>query len=143
MASTFDRTELPSGVKVLTERLAEVRSVSLGVWIDTGSRDEAPAEQGLSHFLEHMLFKGTPSMSALEIAEAFDHIGADINAATGREHTSIYSRVLEDYLERDIDMVMDMARHSMMKAEEIDSERQVVLEEINMHNDSPDELVHD
>jgi predicted Zn-dependent peptidase len=141
--STYDRTELPSGVKVLTERLAEVRSVSLGVWIDTGSRDEAPAEQGLSHFLEHMLFKGTPSMSALEIAEAFDHIGADINAATGREHTSIYSRVLEDYLERDNDMVMDMARHSMMKAEEIDSERQVVLEEINMHNDSPDELVHD
>jgi len=143
MAPSFDRTELPSGVHVLTERLAEVRSISLGFWIDTGSRDETPAEQGLSHFLEHMLFKGTPSLNALGIAEAFDHIGADINAATGREHTSIYSRVLEDYLPQAIEMVMDMAQHSLIDARELDSERKVVLEEINMHNDSPDELVHD
>jgi len=143
MAGTFDRTELPSGVKVLSERVAEVESISLGVWIDTGSRDETPAEQGLSHFLEHLLFKGTPTLTALQIAEGFDYLGADINAATGREHTSIYSRVLGEYLPQAIDMVMDMARNSVMDAGEIDSERQVVLEEINMHNDSPDELVHD
>lgn len=140
---TFDRTELGNGVRVLTERLPEVRSISLGVWIDTGSREEKPAQQGLSHFLEHMLFKGTPSLTAAGIAEAFDHIGADINAATGREHTSIYSRVLEEYLPRAIEIIMDMAQHSTMDSRELDSERKVVLEEINMHNDSPDEHVHD
>ncbi|SRR5450759_306825 len=141
--ATFDSTVLDTGVRVLSERLPEVRSISLGVWIDTGSRDEIPAQQGLSHFLEHMIFKGTPSLSASGIAEAFDHIGADINAATGREHTSIYSRVLEEYLPRAIEIIMDMAQHSLMDAGELDSERKVVLEEINMHNDSPDEHVHD
>jgi predicted Zn-dependent peptidase len=139
----LNRTELPSGTRVLSERLAEVKSISLGVWIDTGSRDEEPREQGLSHFLEHMLFKGTPAMSATQIAEAFDYMGADINAATGREHTSIFSRVLAEHLPRAIEIIMDMAQHSIIDPGELDSERQVVLEEINMHNDSPDELVHD
>ncbi|PKQ28238.1 MAG: peptidase M16 [Candidatus Anoxymicrobium japonicum] len=140
---TFKRTELHSGVRVLSERMSEVKSISLGVWIDSGSRDESLDEQGLSHFLEHMLFKGTPRLSALEIAEAFDCIGADINAATGREHTSIYSRMLQEHLPRAIEIVMEMAQHSVLDPEELNSERQVVLEEINMHNDSPDELVHD
>lgn len=139
----FKRTTLDSGIRVLSERVPEVRSISLGVWIDAGSRDESPGQQGLSHFLEHMLFKGTPTMNAMQIAEAFDHIGADINAATGREHTSIYSRMLEEYLDRAVEIVMDMAQHSVIDPKELDSERKVVLEEINMHNDSPDELVHD
>jgi predicted Zn-dependent peptidase len=140
---TYKRTELDSGIRVLSEPVGEVRSISLGVWIDAGSRDETPAQQGLSHFLEHMLFKGTPTLSALGIAEAFDHIGADINAATGREHTSIYSRMLEEYLPRAIEIITDMAQHSVIDPDELNSERKVVLEEINMHYDSPDELVHD
>jgi predicted Zn-dependent peptidase len=140
---TLRRSELPSGIRVLTEDLPGVRSISLGVWIDAGSRDETTAERGLSHFLEHMLFKGTPGLDAMGIAAAFDHIGADINAGTGREHTSIYSRVLEEYLPRAMEIVMDMAQHSVIEEKELDSERKVVLEEINMHNDSPDELVHD
>jgi predicted Zn-dependent peptidase len=139
----LERTELGSGVRVLTERVPGARSVSLGIWIDTGSRDEVPGEHGLSHFVEHMLFKGTPRINAREIAEAFDHMGADINAATGREHTSIYSRMLEEHLEKALDITLDMARHSILDSGEMDSERQVVLEEINMHNDSPDEIVHD
>jgi predicted Zn-dependent peptidase len=139
----LQKTELGSGIRVLTERVPGARSVSLGVWIDTGSRDESPGEQGLSHFVEHMLFKGTPGMTARQIAESFDYMGADINAATGREHTSIYSRMLEEHLERALGITLDMARHSSLDAGEMDSERQVVLEEINMHNDSPDEIVHD
>ncbi len=141
--STFRRTELPSGIRVLSERLPEVRSISLGVWIDAGSRDEPQGEWGLSHFLEHMLFKGTPSLNALDIAKAFEQIGAEVNAATGREHTSIYSRVLEEHMPRALEIVTDMAQHPAMEHGELDSERKVILEEINMHNDSPDELVHD
>lgn len=139
----LQRTELDSGLRVLTERVSGARSVSLGVWIDTGSRDEGPGEQGLSHFIEHMLFKGTPGMTARQIAELFDYMGADINAATGREHTSIYSRMLQEHLEKALGITLDMARHSSLEPGEMDSERQVVLEEINMHNDSPDEIVHD
>jgi len=137
------RSELDSGLRVLSENIPGARSVSLGIWIDTGSRDEKPVEHGLSHFMEHMLFKGTPRMNAREIAEAFDYMGADINAGTGREHTSMYSRVLEDYLPRAMEIAFDMLRYSVLEPKEIDSERQVVLEEINMHNDSPDETVHD
>jgi predicted Zn-dependent peptidase len=137
------KTDLSSGLRVLSEEVSGSRSVSLGIWVDTGSRDENPGEHGLSHFMEHMLFKGTSRMNAREIAEAFDFMGADINAATGREHTYIYSRFLKDYLLRAMDIIMEMVRHSSLDAGEMDSERQVVLEEINMHNDSPDETVHD
>lgn len=139
----LERTELECGVRVLSERFAAARSVSFGVWIDTGSRDESTGEHGLSHFTEHMLFKGTPGMAAREIAEAFDYLGADINAATGREHTFIYTRGLQEHTRPVIETVMEMARHSVIDPVELDSERKVVLEEINMHNDSPDEMVHD
>ncbi len=137
------RTDLDNGVRVLSERMESTRSVSLGIWIDNGSRDEGDGQHGLSHFLEHMLFKGTRRMSAREIAEAFDFVGADINAATGREHTSVYSRVLSEHLPRAVDIALDMTCSSLLDEGELDSERQVVLEEIGMHNDSPDELVHD
>jgi predicted Zn-dependent peptidase len=143
MDGSLQRTELDSGLRVLSQVVPGAKSVSLGIWIDTGSRDERPGEHGLSHFMEHMLFKGTPGLSARGIAEAFDFIGADINAATGREHTSVYSRVLKDHLPRAIEIVLDMVRYSLLDPVEMDSERQVVLEEINMHNDSPDETVHD
>jgi predicted Zn-dependent peptidase len=137
------KTVLESGIKVLSEFIPEVRSVSLGIWIDAGSRDEDDREVGLTHLLEHILFKGTPRMNAKEIAEAFDHIGADLNASTGKEHTSIYSRVLGEYLPKAVEITIDMVLDPLMDPKDIDSERQVVLEEIAMHLDSPDELVHD
>ena len=137
------KTVLDSGVRVLSEFIPEVRSVSLGIWIDAGSRDEDDREVGLTHLIEHLLFKGTPGMKAKDIAEAFDHIGADLNAATGKEHTSIYSRVLEEYLPRAVEITLDMVLDPLLDPNDIDSERQVVLEEIAMHLDSPDELVHD
>lgn len=137
------RTKLSSGVRVLSEPIPEVRSVSLGIWIDTGSRDEDEREVGLTHLLEHLLFKGTPKMGARDIAEAFDYMGADLNAATGKEHTSVYSRFLEEHLPRAVDITLDMVLDPLLDANDIDSERQVVLEEIAMHLDSPDALVHD
>jgi predicted Zn-dependent peptidase len=144
MPSTrLQKTLLSSGIRVLTEAVPGVRSVSLGIWIDNGSRDESPRQRGLSHFLEHMLFKGIPGMNAREVAEAFDELGADINAVTGREHTAVYSRVTEEFLARVIEIASDMVIRPTMEKRDIDAERQVVLEEINMHNDSPDELVHD
>jgi predicted Zn-dependent peptidase len=139
----LERTELPCGARVLSERVPSVASVSLGIWVDAGSREEDERESGLSHFMEHMLFKGTTRMDARAIAEAFDHMGADINAATGREHTSIYSRVISEHLAEVVDIAAQMARDPAIEKRELDSERTVVLEEINMHNDSPDELVHD
>lgn len=137
------KTTLESGVRVLTERTPGARSISLGIWIDAGSRDEAPGEHGLCHFLEHMLFKGIPGMDARQIAEAFDHMGADVNAATGREHTSIYSRMLKEYFPDALRIALDMAWRSLVEQSDLEFEKQVVLEEINMHLDSPDEMVHD
>lgn len=137
------KTTLESGVRVLTERIPGTRSISLGVWIDAGSRDEVPGEHGLCHFLEHMLFKGVPGMSAREIAESFDRMGADVNASTGREQTSIYSRMLEEHFPEALRMTLDMAWRSLIEQKDLEFEKQVVLEEINMHLDSPDEMVHE
>ena len=139
----LERTGLDSGIRVLSEKLPGVRSVSLGIWIDTGSRDEADNEAGLTHFLEHLLFKGTDRLDARGIAETFDGIGADINAFTGREHTALSTRVLDRHLDEAVGVMMEMLSGSVMEPGEIDSERKVVLEEIAMHADSPDELVHD
>ena len=95
---SFERTELRSGIRIVTERVPGVRSASVALYVDTGSRDESDGQLGLTHFLEHLLFKGTSSMSAREIAEAFDQMGADVNAATGKEQTCFYSRVMDEYL---------------------------------------------
>jgi predicted Zn-dependent peptidase len=120
-----------------------VRSVALGMWVSAGARDEPSRIAGASHFLEHLLFKGTPTRDAQAIAEAFDAIGGDLNAFTAREHTCFYARVLD----RDVDMAMehlcDMLQHSILRTDDFEAERQVILEEINMHEDTPDDLVHD
>jgi predicted Zn-dependent peptidase len=134
-------SELDSGLRVITERLASVRSVALGFWIGAGSRDETPARSGVSHFLEHLLFKGTQSYSAQEIAETFDALGGELNAATSREHTVVYVRVADHHLERALDVMSDMVYAPLFA--DIDSEREVVLEEIAMYEDTPHELVHD
>jgi predicted Zn-dependent peptidase len=134
-------SELDSGLRVISERLTSVRSVALGFWIGAGSRDETPARAGVSHFLEHLLFKGTETYSAQEIAEIFDAMGGELNAATSREHTVVYVRVTDRHLEEALDVMSDMVYAPLLA--DIDSEREVVLEEIAMYEDAPQELVHD
>jgi predicted Zn-dependent peptidase len=134
-------SELDSGQRVITERLTHVRSVALGYWIGAGSRDERDDRAGVSHFIEHLLFKGTDTYSAQEIAEVFDGLGGELNAATSREHTVVYARVADHHLETAIDVMSDMVFAPVFA--EVDSEREVVLEEIAMYEDQPQELVHD
>jgi predicted Zn-dependent peptidase len=134
-------TELDSGERVITERVTSVRSVSLGFWIGAGSRDEPTGKAGVTHFIEHLLFKGTHSYSAQEIAEIFDTLGGELNAATSREHTVVYARVPDHHLETALDVMADMVL--MPQFSEVDSEREVVLEEIAMVEDTPQDLVHD
>ena len=139
----FRRTTLDSGTTVVTERMSEVRSVSVGFWFDVGSRDESDTLAGTSHFLEHLLFKGTPARSAKDIADAFDAVGGDVNAFTGKEYTCYYARVLDDDLPMALDVLSDMLTSSALDPDEFESERKVILEEIAMHEDTPEELVHD
>jgi predicted Zn-dependent peptidase len=134
-------SELESGERVITERVDAVRSVSLGFWIGAGSRDEAPASTGVSHFIEHLLFKGSRRRSAQEIAEIFDGMGGELNAATSREHTVVYARVADSHLETALDVMADMVFAPAFV--DLDAERDVVLEEIAMYEDTPQELVHD
>ncbi len=134
-------SELDSGERVISERLAHVRSVSIGFWIGAGSRDETDAKAGVSHFLEHLLFKGTASYSAQQIAEIFDALGGELNAATSREHTVVYARVPDDKLEVALGVMGEMVFAPAFA--ELDAEREVVLEEIAMYEDQPQELVHD
>jgi predicted Zn-dependent peptidase len=139
----IERTEFSSGLRVVTERMPGVRSVSLGFWVLAGSRDEPPAISGSSHFLEHLLFKGTRTRSARDIAENFDAVGGDVNAFTSKEYTCYYARILDRDLEMAVDHLADMLQHSALRSTDLDAERQVILEEINMHEDSPEEVVHD
>lgn len=139
----FERTTLDSGAIVLTEAMAEVRSVSCGFWFDVGARDEPNEIAGTSHFLEHLLFKGTRKHTAKDIADAFDAVGGDINAFTGKEYTCYYCRVLDEDLPMALDVLGDMITDSLLDPSELESERNVILEEIAMHEDAPDELVHD
>jgi predicted Zn-dependent peptidase len=141
MADKAQITELDSGIRVVTEAVASVRSVALGLWVRTGSRDETPAQAGVSHFLEHLLFKGTKRYSAIEIAEIFDGLGASVNAATGKESTNLYARFLDTHTEEAFDLLAEMLLGPTYP--EIDSEREVVLEEIAMYEDEPQDKVHD
>src|SRR6185295_1035506 len=134
-------SELGSGVRVVTEEVPLVRSVALGLWVRTGSRDETPAQAGVSHFLEHLLFKGTERYSAIEISERFDGLGASVNAATGKETTHLHARFLDEHTEEVFDLLAEMLLAPTYP--DIDSERQVVLEEIAMYEDEPQDRVHD
>jgi predicted Zn-dependent peptidase len=136
-------TTLDSGVRVVTEEVPSVRSVALGLWVRTGSRNETPAQAGVSHFLEHLLFKGTERHSAIEISELFDGMGAATNAATGKETTHLHARFLDEHTEDAFDLLAEMLLAPSLPPDEIDSERQVVLEEIAMYEDEPQDRVHD
>jgi predicted Zn-dependent peptidase len=134
-------TELDSGEQVISERVPGVRSVALGLWIRAGSRDETDAKAGISHFIEHLLFKGSRSYSAQAIAEIFDGFGGELNAATSREYTLVYARIADHHLEEAFDVIGDMVYTPTFT--DLDAEREVVLEEIAMYEDTPQELVHD
>jgi predicted Zn-dependent peptidase len=134
-------SELASGERVISERMPSVRSVAIGFWIGVGARDETPAKAGLTHFIEHLLFKDTRSYDARRIAEIFDELGGELNAATSREHTVVYGRVPYDKLGRAVDVMTDMV--FVPTFADIDAEREVVLEEIAMLEDAPQDQVHD
>jgi predicted Zn-dependent peptidase len=134
-------TTLPTGERVISEQVPGVRSVALGFWIGAGSRDEPQAKAGVSHFIEHLLFKGTSSYTAQQIAEIFDGLGGELNAATSREHTVVYARVPDHHVGTALELMTDMVFRPSF--EDLDNEREVVLEEIAMYEDTPQELVHD
>ena len=137
----YELSQLPTGERVISEHVPSVRSVSLGFWIGTGSRDETDARAGVSHFIEHLLFKGTGTHTAQEIAEVFDGLGGELNAATSRETTLLFARVPDDRLEAALDVVVGMVYDPVFA--DVDAEREVVLEEIAMVEDNPQDLVHD
>jgi predicted Zn-dependent peptidase len=139
----IQKSVLPNGVRVLTEAMRQVVSSSIGIWVENGSRYEEPAENGTSHFIEHLLFKGTKRRTAAEIAEAFDNVGGVLNAFTGKEYTCYYAKVLGKDLQMATDVLADIFLESVFDPAEIDRERQVVLQEISQAEDTPDDFIHD
>ena len=136
------RTVLPGGLRVVTEAMPGVRSATIGIWVGVGSRDEVPTLAGASHFLEHLLFKGTPNRSAVEISSALEAVGGEMNAFTSRELTCFHARVIDSDLPLAIDVLSDMVTSSVLAATDVDVERGVILEEIAMNDDDPDDVVH-
>ena len=138
----IELTTLDSGLRVVTERMPDARSVTLGFWVGLGSRDEPGELAGASHFLEHLLFKGTAERSARQIAVAVDAVGGEMNAYTSREHTSYYTRLPASELAFGLDLLADVISAPAFRAHEVDAEREVILEEILMNEDTPDDVVH-
>ncbi|MEI8260999.1 MAG: pitrilysin family protein [Actinomycetes bacterium] len=137
------RTILPGGLRVITEQVPGVRSASFGVWVNVGSRDEKGAQTGSAHYLEHLLFKGTSRRSALDISASIEAVGGDLNAFTTKEYTCYYARVLDQDLPLAIDVVCDVVVDALIRAEDVEAERGVILEEIAMNDDDPGDVVHD
>jgi predicted Zn-dependent peptidase len=141
--SPIVRDVLDNGLRILTERMSQVRSVSIGVWLTRGSRHETAEQGGIAHFVEHMLFKGTASRTAEDIAQAIDSIGGQLDAFTAKEYASYYIKVLDEHLPLAIDILADIVRNPAFSAEDIEREKKVVVEEIKMVEDTPDDLVHE
>nr|WP_218566441.1 pitrilysin family protein [Vallicoccus soli] len=137
------RTVLPGGLRVVTEAVPGVRSVAFGVWVGVGSRDESRSLAGASHYLEHLLFKGTRRRDALDISAALDAVGGELNAFTGKEYTCYYARVLDEDLPLAVDVVCDLVTSSVIASADVDAERGVILEEIAMRDDDPSDVVHE
>ena len=136
------RTVLPSGLRVISEQVPGQRSATIGVWVGVGSRDESPVLHGCSHFLEHLLFKGTPERSAFDISIALDAVGGEFNAFTAKEYTCFHARVLDEDLPLAVDVLGDMVTSSLITEDDVDAERDVILDEIAMHDDDPDDVAH-
>jgi predicted Zn-dependent peptidase len=139
----YRKTTLANGLRVLTESMPAVRSASIGIWADVGSSLETREQRGISHLVEHMLFKGTQRRSAREIAEAMDGVGGNLNAFTDKETTCYYAKVIDRHVPLALDVLSDMFLHSLFEPQELAKEQNVILEEIKMYDDSPDELIHD
>jgi predicted Zn-dependent peptidase len=137
------KSALPNGVRVMTEAMPQVVSATIGIWVENGSRYEGPGENGVSHFIEHLLFKGTKKRTAAQIAETFDSVGGVLNAFTGKEYTCYYAKVLGDDLAMATEVLADLFLESVFDPTEIDRERQVVLQEISQAEDTPDDFIHD
>jgi len=142
MAATINKSILANGIRILTKKMPYMRSVSMGIWVDAGARDESTVESGLSHFIEHMLFKGTHKRNAFQIAREFDAIGGLTNAFTSMEKTCFHARVMDEHLPTMFDILGDILLNSCFETQEIENERPVILQEISMQEDSPDEYVH-
>jgi predicted Zn-dependent peptidase len=139
----IQREVLPNGVRIVTENITYVQSVALGIWVGVGARDEADDRRGISHVIEHMLFKGTPTRTAQQIADEIDSVGGDINAFTSKEATCYYVRILSEHVPLAVDVLSDMFLNSLIEPEELAREENVILEEIKRRDDEPDDLVHD
>ena len=137
----YQKSVLNNGLRVVTQELPYFQSVAVGVWLNVGSRDETREENGLSHFLEHMAFKGTPRRTALDIAREIDQIGGSCNAFTSKEQTCFHGKVLAENLPRLVDLLGDMMLHSLLQPEDLEKERQVILEEIYSQDDNPEDQV--
>src|SRR6185295_15621293 len=136
-------TRLANGLRVLSERLPDLPSVTVGIWVENGSRYERDEQAGISHFLEHLFFKGTDRRTAAQIAEEIDAVGGVLNAFTGKEYTCYYTKVLREHLPLALDLLADIFTHSLFAADEIERERTVVIQEISQVEDTPDDYVHD
>ncbi len=139
----YRKSTLANGIRIITESMPHVRSASLGIWADIGSAAESPEQRGISHLVEHMLFKGTERRSAREIAETMDGVGGNLNAFTDKEATCYYAKVIDNHVPLAIDVLSDMFLNSVFAPAELAKEQKVVLEEIKMYDDSPDEMIHD
>ncbi len=139
----LQRDTLPNGLRIVTENISYVQSVALGIWVGVGARDEPDDVRGISHVIEHMLFKGTPTRTAQQIADEIDSVGGDINAFTSKENTCYYIRILSEYVPLALDVLSDMFLNSSLDGEEMAREQNVILEEIKRRDDEPDDLVHD
>src|ERR1700693_6299013 len=139
----IERAVLPNGVRVVTEQMAHVRSVTVGIWIGTGSREETPKQSGLTHFIEHMVFKGTKNRSAEQIARSVDSIGGGLDAFTSKELVSYNVKVLDEHLPQAFDIVADLVRNPLFEKADIEKEKGVILEELKMEVDNPEYLIHE
>ncbi len=142
MIQAVNKTVLQNGIRILTKKMPYVRSVSMGIWVNVGARDEGLTENGLSHFIEHMVFKGTKKRSAFQIAKEFDAIGGHSNAFTGMEKTCFHGKVMDTHIEILVDILSDIFLNSVFNPKEVENERQVILQEIGMVEDSPEEYIH-
>ncbi|MEK7878906.1 MAG: pitrilysin family protein, partial [candidate division NC10 bacterium] len=143
MAEEYRKSILPDGIRVITEQMPHVRSVAVGIWVDTGSRNEPDSRGGVSHLIEHLVFKGTSSRTGEEIARAIDSVGGQMDAFTAKEHTCFYVSVLDEHLPLAVDLLSDILLRPLFGADDIEREKSVVLQEIKMVEDTPDDLIHD
>ena len=141
--SIYKKTTLPSGLRVVTEKISHVRSASVGIWVDVGSRDEDPSINGITHFIEHMVFKGTKKRSFREISRSIESVGGYMNAFTSKEHTCFYARVLDEHTRLALDVLSDLTLNAVFPEKELEKEKGVVIEELRNAEDDPDDIIHD